>query len=213
MSGITELVHTLSSLSDVEKEKQAALEREAKRLTMEPFKTMIAPTNKETIDALRDWQEPATAYVLLERKGKNIVGVNRAEQSYSLMTLDLWGRPMQPHKLQYYVTQKGYKILHYGKFPKHNDPNPVFARAVKLHQGPDGRNPWDDMANNIQKYMNPMRESAAQQAIIASKDQQIQDLEARLAAAEAAAGRPPAGQAPASNQRKPNANQGQGSQE
>ncbi len=70
------------------------------------------------------------------------------------MTLNVQNRPQLGSKLRYYVISKRYRILHYAKFPTANDAIPANRKQVQLHSGYDGRNPWEELANEVQQMMN-----------------------------------------------------------
>ncbi len=126
---------------------------EEQRKALPPFNTKIAPFYEETLDQLKGWREPNHAYILLETNERKLVGGN-VILGHGLMTLNVQNRPQLGSKLRYYVISKRYRILHYAKFPTANDAIPANRKQVQLHSGYDGRNPWEELANEVQQMMN-----------------------------------------------------------
>lgn len=116
-------------------------QREQARLKKEPFKTMVTDLLPTTVDALRGWREPPGAYVLFEARKKRLGSDYSHYDHSSLFTLWVEHRPSQESKIQHYV-RKGYKPIHYGKFPDFNDPDPIRRQMAITHAGKDRRNPW-----------------------------------------------------------------------
>lgn len=123
---------------------KVAADREAERLKKEPFKTMVKPTHEETVDALRGWVEPRGAYVLFERKKYLIQQDTSIRVGWGIKTLWLEDRPEQSEKIRYYQS-KGYKIIHYAKFPSLNDENPKRRERALMYSQGTGINPWDEI--------------------------------------------------------------------
>lgn len=131
--------------------KKAGLVKEAKRLEKQPFKTMCEVINQDTIDELRGWKEPQTAYILFESLVRKLTP-DGAVLAHSLFTMNVEDRPEQEHKLYHYI-RKGYRPIHMANFPEVNDPNPRRAAKAKLHLGFDKINPWQEMARLVRIQM------------------------------------------------------------
>jgi len=125
-------------------------EREKARLAKPPFETMVSVSD-EVKNELRGWKPPKDrAYILFQSKNYEY---SRERWYEALFTLDVDGRPEQASRVDYYVMQKGYRIIHYGNFPKPNHPNPAIAKKAQMHIGSDMVNPWDDLENHVKRYM------------------------------------------------------------
>jgi hypothetical protein len=163
---------------------KSAEAREAKRLEKEPFPTMVKPQHKDTINALKGWKpRPNEAYVLFEKKQFNLKGEGEGEWGGGLMTLYVEARPEQLSKIDEYTTfPKNFRLLHYGHFPKLNDPNPARARIARIYSGPDGKNPWDSLERHLLSKMGVLNQ---QDAVVEAKDAKIRDLESRIEAMKA----------------------------
>lgn len=115
--------------------------------------TKVEPS-PEVKKMLETWREPRFAYVLFETKVRNFSkdssGNFPSEPTIqrSTMTLNVESRPDVGAKLNYYL-RKGYKIIHWGNFPKTNDAIPSRAQMVRLHSGAKGENPWDSLAQEL----------------------------------------------------------------
>lgn len=148
-------------------------EKEKLRLQKEPFQTMV-PVSDSVKDLLRGWKPPVdTAYILFQSKCYEI---SKEEWRDSTFTLNVDGRPEQYEKVTYYVLNKGFKIIHYGNFPKANHPNPRIAQKAKIHTGPDQVNPWDVLESMCKRYM----------GIEQARSVEISELKQRVEKAEAA---------------------------
>lgn len=167
------------ALSQSQSDEEASQEKEKLRLKKPPFKTNIEPFSPTTLDNLKGWKEPNGAYILLEKKyyeyGRNADGAIK----FTTHTMWIGTRPDQIEKLRYNVQAKGMRILHWGKFPKLNSPDPREAQLAKAHVNPEsGRNAYDLLENAINGFINTDP---------AKTQKRIDDLEAKLAVAEARA--------------------------
>jgi len=126
--------------------------REIARLAKEPFKTMARVIENETIDQLKGWIEPRFAYVLFEMPCNHAIGNGEFRRGFTLVTMNVEHRPEQVERF-YYLTRKGARPLHYGNFPKSNDGNPERAKKVRMHTGPSGVSPWDELARVVKSQL------------------------------------------------------------
>lgn len=129
---------------------KTAEQKEEFRLTKDVFPTMVAiPETVQTL--LRGWKPPnEMAYILFQTK---VYEIGAEEWRDSTFTLNVDGRPEQLEKLNYYCLVKGYKIIHYGNFPKANHPNPRIAAKARMHTGSDNINPWDQLESACKQFM------------------------------------------------------------
>jgi hypothetical protein len=182
-----------TSLAKQAKDEKKAVEREERRLKLEPFKTNVAPMHEDTVNALKGWRPPADggAYILFEKKQWNLTGEGSGEWGGGLMTLSVEARPEQTSKIDEYTTYpKNFRVLHWGNFPKLNDPNPERAKKARIYSGPNGSNPWDQLERHLfSKIKDREVQSAevqgkisAMSEEIALKDKQVNDLEGRIEA-------------------------------
>lgn len=125
----------------------------------EVFKTMLEVSEEETLHELTGWRPPLFAYCLFESKVWKINRDGTRKRGHGLFTMNLEGRPEQKDKFYYYC-RKGYRPIHYGNFPSHNDSNMSRSQKAKLYSGPGGENPWDDMKAAIVNYMNKERSNS-----------------------------------------------------
>lgn len=135
------------------------------------------PVNEHTTKLLESHRAPNHAYILLEKRGLNLKPPGVLEPSFGLATLNVEHRPEQATKLDYYVMQKGFKVIGYGNFPKLNDKNPRRAQLAKWHSGVDGTNPWDELERRCLFYMNQGKDKNELQKALEEKS----SLEAKLA--------------------------------
>lgn len=118
----------------------------------EVFETMVKVTHPDMVKALTGWRPPKGAYVLLEVPQLNIVADGVREWGKGLMTLSCESRAQMQHHVDHYIS-KGGRVIHYGQFPKLNDPNP--KRAEKAYQYSEGKgvNPWDALEAHVRMRM------------------------------------------------------------
>lgn len=115
------------------------------------FETAVQP-KEETLKYLTNWRPPKSAYVLFETREWHLKSDGVREPGTGLMTLNAESRADIAHQVDIYLN-KGFKILHYGNFPKFNDQNPArAAKALHYSQGA-GVNPWDALEKYIQMKM------------------------------------------------------------
>lgn len=174
----------------LEKEDIQSKARDDRRMAKEPFKTIVPPLNEETLNKLRGWREPNRAYILLERKYKEMTDESI---HWDIMEINVESRPTSgTNKLKHYVMGKGWRVIHYGNFPKLNDTNPQRARLARIHIDPEtGQSAWDALEKDVLAYMQN-HDPGKQQA-------RIDDLEQKLAAAEARAAKASKGKGKDSN--------------
>lgn len=121
---------------------------------MAVFKTKIEP-KESTKKELENWREPKHAYILFETRvndQRKIDGVWVENKTTGIMAFNVQNRPDVGNKINFYIG-KGYRIIHYGNFPTANSPRAEVQKHVRLHTGPDGRNPWDVLANTVEQAM------------------------------------------------------------
>lgn len=151
-------------------------DRDAQRLKKPIFATRVDVISDEAKDDLKGWREPNYAYVLFESR---VFDVKREAWVGGLFTLNVDGRPEVGQKLQQYK-RKGYRIIHWGRFPTSNHPNPAVQAKVLLYRGgPDKRNPWDELESDLLNEING--------GDVQLMQKKMADLEARAQAAEAKA--------------------------
>lgn len=163
----------LSERQEIEREKKD-LEKEEARKQKAPFETMLAPIQAEAIEELRGWKPPNGAYVLFERP---YYDVKSESIRYCLSTWNVHHRPDQIGKIQFFIS-KGFRPIHYGKFPSASSPSIAVQNRVKLYSG-EGANPWSVLAHELDKQM--------QRRDVNKLESENSDLKAKLAAAEARA--------------------------
>lgn len=168
--------------------------REELRLEQPPFQTMV-PTkdlHPDTVDALRGWRPPRGAYVLFEKKQYNVVRDEPHRVGGGLFTLWLEERPEQWGKIPYYK-DKGFRVIHYGKFPKLNDPDVARAKKARAHSGKDMINPWDIMAKRLDGEIagdpHAIEKLAAVENERQALEQKLKAAEEKLAAANSKKGK------------------------
>jgi len=153
--------------------------KEEARMKKEPFATMVEVPDSVK-DLLRGWRPPVeTAYILFQSRVYNI---STEEWQDSTFTLNVDGRPEQTEKLQYYCMVKGYKIIHYGNFPKANHPNPRIAAKARMHTGSDNVNPWDVLEAACKQYMGVEQSRNARESELLKKLEEAEKKAAMLAA-------------------------------
>lgn len=147
--------------------------KEAKRLEQEPFKTMVEP-DAEVLNDLRGWKPPrGTAYVLYESRHYFL---RQERWGKGLFTFNVEARPEQVEK-HYYFTRKGYKVLHYGNFPKANDENPERAQKAVMYSGKDKINPWTQLENILKSSINGEVEKNRE---VKELQRKVQEYEAKM---------------------------------
>ena len=155
--------------------------RDLVRLKKEPFITMVKPRSAETIDQLRGWTPPRGAYVLLENVVKHLSANADPRIGTSLISHNVDNRPdHQGWKLREYQ-RKGATVLHYGNFPKTNDPIEAKSAKAQLYSGPGKKNPWDALEQEVKEIM---RANPGIQEELVTKSQEVDELKAKLAAME-----------------------------
>lgn len=127
---------------------------------------------------LKGWRRPAHAYVLMETRERQIQPDGSLVAGVGLFTFNVEHRPDQAHKIEMYES-KGYKVIDYGNFPAYNDANPSRAKLAKMHTGPDGINPWDELAKICNRKLKSEEVQAAKvRGIQAKLDEANKKLEA-----------------------------------
>lgn len=117
----------------------------------EVFETIVQP-KPETIQYLTNWKQPSHAYILFETKEWHLQHEGERVLGTGLMTLNAESRPEIAHQIELYLG-KGFRILHYGNFPKFGHKNPQrAAKALHYSQGA-GLNPWDALEKFIMQKM------------------------------------------------------------
>lgn len=124
--------------------------REEQRKKAEPFKTMAVVSHSDTINALRGWREPSTAYVLFEIPALHNTGNGGFRWGAKICTINIEHRPEQESRF-YYLIRKGGRPIHYANFPKASDNDSRRLQLYKMHTGPDGINPFDEMARLVDR--------------------------------------------------------------
>ena len=146
------------------------------------FETMVKDLQPDTVKKLTGWRPPRDAYVLFEARVFHVKPGGAYEPGFDLLTLNVEARPEQQDKLAYYVKDKGYRIIHYGNFPRLDDPRAGRRAQAKLYSGKNGSNPWDELALECNRYMKLVEGSRSELAGIQAK---LAEAEARAKAAEA----------------------------
>lgn len=139
------------------------------------METNVAIT-EETQKLLNIQREPNYAYIMFEKKGYSLVPPGDYVPSNGIAILNVEQRPEQATKLDYYVMQKGFKVIGYGNFPKLDDRNPRRRALAKWHSGPEGDNPWDSLEKRCKFYMG----QAAEKGQLAKLQEEKSALEAQL---------------------------------
>jgi len=117
----------------------------------EVFETIVQP-KQETLQYLTNWKPPQHAYILFETREWHLKHEGERVQGTGLMTLNAESRPEIAHQIEIYLS-KGFRLLHYGNFPKFSHKNPQRAsKALHYSQGA-GLNPWDALEKYIQQKM------------------------------------------------------------
>lgn len=140
--------------------------------------------HEETLRDLTGWTPPSHAYVMFEKKEWVMGQDQKRRRTWSIGLINVENRPEQIGKLQYYVVQKGYRLIDWGNFPKLNDADTKRARKARLYSGPNGENPWDALEASCRSYseMNPnWREEKS------ALEEKLKIAEERAARAEAKA--------------------------
>lgn len=132
--------------------------------------------NEHTAKLLEDHRPPNHAYIMFEKRGYSLKPPGDLVPEFGIATINVEHRPEQAGKLDYYVMQKGYKVIAYGNFPKLNDRNPRRAQVARWHSGVDGSNPWDELERRCLFYMNRGKE----QSELAKVQQEKTGLEQKL---------------------------------
>jgi len=171
---------TLDSLAKVLVDDQKAVEagekKEKARLALKPFVTKVEPISKQTLDNLKGWREPQGAYVLYEKKYREWGQDKNGEVTFSTHTLLIGVRPDQGAKIEWYVRAKGMRVIHWGNFPKINDADPKRAAIAKQHVDPaTGVCKFDELEAILMRLIG---------TDTSTKDIEMNDLKAKLAAAE-----------------------------
>lgn len=126
--------------------------KEVARLAKEPFKTMAKVIEQETIDQLKGWKEPSHAYILFEMPCMHALQGGDFKRGFTLTTMNVEWRPEQVERF-YFLVRKGARPLHYGNFPSHNDANAERAKRARMHTGPSGVSPWDELARVVKSQL------------------------------------------------------------
>ena len=177
------LIEALKTVTGNSKAEELAQKREALRLQKRPLETMIVEgLHEDTIDQLRGWVPPNGAYILLEQRKFFIQPDQTLKAGHSLQTIWVEDRPEQQERLRRQI-RKGARVIHYANFPKLDDPNPARAAKAKLHSGPTGINPWDQLEKEIRQLM-----GNDQTGTVMKLEREKQALEVKLA--EATKGKP-----------------------
>lgn len=119
--------------------------KEIERKKREPFKTMAEVSHPDTLNALTGWREPSYAYILFEMPALHNSGNGAFRAGAKICVLSVENRPEREHTFYYYI-RKGGRPIHYANFPTANDLKTKRQALHKMHNGPDGINPYDEMA-------------------------------------------------------------------
>lgn len=142
------------------------------------YKTLVQP-KEETLERLRGWTPPKTAYILFETKTWWCSHDGSKRLGTGLFTLNAESRPDIGHHIEIYLA-KGYRIIDYGNFPKFSDKNASRAAKARHYSQGAGINPWDalekliqtriqkdigweDERNTLQSELNVLRQKLAQE--------------------------------------------------
>jgi primosomal protein N'' len=115
------------------------------------YETAVQP-KEETIQYLTGWSPPKGAYVLFETREWHLKSDGVRELGTGLMTLNAESRADIAHQVDFYLN-KGFRILHYGNFPKFNDQNPARAAKAQHYSQGAGVNPWDALEKYVRMKM------------------------------------------------------------
>lgn len=146
------------------------------------FETMVKPTHPEIEKALTGWRPPKTAYILLEQPVLHIISEGEREWGMGLVTYNAESR-VEVLGWVDNTLRKGGRILHYGNFPRLDSSNPKRVEKAMLYGGSKGSNPWDVLAKELDVKM---AADTGLQSKIASQQEELDALRAKLAALEAA---------------------------
>lgn len=113
------------------------------------YRTIVQPS-AETLQYLKGWKKPQSAYILLEKKVWHLQENGAKVLGTGLMTMDAESRPEITHHIERYLAN-GFRILDYGNFPKFNDNNPKRAKKALHYSQGNGINPWDILERFIQQ--------------------------------------------------------------
>ena len=84
---------------------------------------------------------------------------------------------------------KGWRVIHYGNFPKLDDKNAQRARLARIHIDPEtGQSAWDALEKEVLAYMQN-HDPGQKQAEIDDLKQKLADAEARAASASKGKGK------------------------
>ena len=116
------------------------------------FKTMI-DVSEESRKHLAGWREPRHAYILFEKVEYQIQPDYTYKRGTGLFTFNVEARAEhQAWKLADYQ-KKGFRVIHYGNFPKLDDKSPQRAARARLYSGPNQKNPWDALEADVLRAM------------------------------------------------------------
>lgn len=124
--------------------------KEEERLKKEPFETMIRVNEPEVLDELRGWKPPNHAYVLFKRR---MYDVKEERVRWTLATLNVDTRPEQMPRIEFYVFKKGFKVIHWGNFPRADSNNIQHQQKVKLYSEGKGINKWALLEAQLQRII------------------------------------------------------------
>lgn len=127
---------------------QETPKRKTRDISADPIFETMGPASDETKLQLKGWRPPNFAYVLLETREVDLRRPRGQRLTHGLCIMNVENRPEQIEKL-YFYKRKGYRVLHYGNFPKLMTATGKRLTLLKAHMGPNGINPWDSLENVV----------------------------------------------------------------
>lgn len=158
--------------------------RDLKRLAKPAFVTRCTPSTPEVEDALRGWAEPSHAYILFERWSMELNEDRERVRSNRLFIFNVEHRPEIFHRIEFFV-RKGFRILHWGRFPRMDDSNKERMKLAAMHQ-----NAWVHLESDLERLANQVNVKVENEKLMSENDalkKKLAEYEAKRSAASKSA--------------------------
>ena len=119
---------------------------------------IVERVHPSIIPSLKTTDIPRHAFAIVavpkrRRTRDKIAGTRKIELVMAPATINLEDQPAQKYIVNDYVFNMNGKVLCYGNFPQHNDPDKRRHDKYKLYSEPNGANPWDEMASYLDTFL------------------------------------------------------------